>query len=495
MEVEGAVIKHVSAILSLAALAWALCGCEQLLGDFGVDAVDAASRFPNATSDEGSVDGTSTIPDATSKDGSLGDASSGVSSDVGVVDPVAAGRDSGGGGSDSGGGCVIGGMAYPSGALDPTNNCESCQRGLSTSSWSNVADGRVCGSVGICHAGTCGSGCEIGGVYFAANSTGANACQVCRPSNTTSGWTTLADGTNCGNGEVCAGGLCGTQCDIGGKIYASRAANPMNACQTCQPGTSTSAWTNTTNGANCGSGEVCYAGSCVACTPSVTRCVGTTPQTCSVAGQWVSDPVVAGTCGALCTPDATERCGPCGDGTATCNASGSWGGCVGGTSPATFYRDVDGDGFGNPSSTTTACSAPLGYVADNTDCYDNNGNAHPGQSGWFTVDRGDGSFDYDCDGIATEEITAIIGNCCTLTNPVNVCTQTISGFSAVVTCYRNWQNIVNSSPPGCGMSGQTVATSTCCSSVVPFTECGGANGEPGCLLAASTSGTATQACH
>jgi hypothetical protein len=32
----------------------------------------------------------------------------------------------------------------------------------------------------------------------------------------------------------------------------------------------------------------------------------------------------------------------------------------------TFYADVDGDGFGDASSTTQACSAPVGYVSDAT---------------------------------------------------------------------------------------------------------------------------------
>jgi hypothetical protein len=36
----------------------------------------------------------------------------------------------------------------------------------------------------------------------------------------------------------------------------------------------------------------------------------------------------------------------------------------------TWFEDADGDSFGNPASTTTACAAPPGYVANDLDCAD-----------------------------------------------------------------------------------------------------------------------------
>lgn len=44
--------------------------------------------------------------------------------------------------------------------------------------------------------------------------------------------------------------------------------------------------------------------------------------------------------------------------------------CPSGT---TWYQDADGDGFGNPGVSQTACIQPFGYVADNRDCNDANG--------------------------------------------------------------------------------------------------------------------------
>jgi hypothetical protein len=68
---------------------------------------------------------------------------------------------------------------------------------------------------------------------------------------------------------------------------------------------------------------------------------------------------------------------------------------------STWYTDADGDGYGDPSTGTTACDQPTGTVADGTDCDDSNARAYPGgpEVYYDGVDGDcDGASDYDQDG-------------------------------------------------------------------------------------------------
>jgi hypothetical protein len=59
-----------------------------------------------------------------------------------------------------------------------------------------------------------------------------------------------------------------------------------------------------------------------------------------------------------------------------------------------WYDDGDGDGYGLDSSLTYACGAPNGYVADNTDCDDDDETLNP-ETPWYADTDGDNHGDPD----------------------------------------------------------------------------------------------------
>jgi hypothetical protein len=165
---------------------------------------------------------------------------------------------------ECGSGCEIAGKSVASGAINPANACSSCQPGVSTSSWTGLSDGTSCGTGQVCASAVCAKGCVIGGTLYASGGIDpADACETCQPSTSTSSWTALSDGTSCGTGQVCAGAVCANRCFIGGTLYPSGAVDPANACKTCQPSTSTSSWTALSDGTGC-TGGACIAGVCQA---------------------------------------------------------------------------------------------------------------------------------------------------------------------------------------------------------------------------------------
>lgn len=93
--------------------------------------------------------------------------------------------------------------------------------------------------------------------------------------------------------------------------------------------------------------------------------------------------------------------------------------------PQPFYVDADGDGYGG-ATPVMACEAPANAVSDHTDCDDVNKDAHPGQSGWFTTPRADGSYDYDCDGASLPQYVAAQ---CTVSNVAAGTCSGPAGFS------------------------------------------------------------------
>jgi hypothetical protein len=67
---------------------------------------------------------------------------------------------------------------------------------------------------------------------------------------------------------------------------------------------------------------------------------------------------------------------------------------------STFYRDADGDGFGDPAvPPVQSCTAPAGYVAPSTDCDDRDRSVFPGAAEVCNL------YDDDCDATPDEGLT------------------------------------------------------------------------------------------
>jgi hypothetical protein len=110
-----------------------------------------------------------------------------------------------------------------------------------------------------------------------------------------------------------------------------------------------------------------------------------------------------------------------------------------------WVEDKDADNYWDAQAFQSS-SPGAGWKARTTagligggDCYDLNANAHPGQTSFFTTNRGDGSFDYNCDG-TQESQQGTAANTCV---PNDTCGQgcTVAGSEGWV------------SDPGCGNSG------------------------------------------
>lgn len=112
-----------------------------------------------------------------------------------------------------------------------------------------------------------------------------------------------------------------------------------------------------------------------------------------------------------------------------------------------WYIDRDHDGYGDPHVMKRSSHQPPGYVANSLDCYDSNPDAHPGQTKYFAQQRGDGSFDYDCDGKQTRKDEVVSEGCKELTT---------LGYPTHCWADQGWQKSV----PACGHQGRWVASCT-----------------------------------
>ncbi len=241
----------------------------------------------------------------------------------------------------------------------------------------------------------------------------------------------------CGAGQTCSGGQCVASC---ANPYFCASPAPAHATLFSQY-----FCTSPTSCYGCSAGYVNQGGTCACvqqaspyegCT-GTTRCSGNTIQSCSAnaygCSYWTDEQTCAITCvtgsgGASCgscakdadcnddNPCTTDACsvaaGTCthadlADGTSCgTNRICSAGQCL----PVhTYYKDADGDGYGDPAVTIQAVSPPGGYVTNSQDCDDTNAAIHPGAT---EICNG---LDDNCDGLVDNGATCTGGATCSAT--------------------------------------------------------------------------------
>lgn len=111
-----------------------------------------------------------------------------------------------------------------------------------------------------------------------------------------------------------------------------------------------------------------------------------------------------------------------------------------------YVTDSDSDGYA--PNTTCSVTGGAGYIRKNkmtsttADCYDSNFDANPGQTAYFSTNRGDGSFDYNC--VSGEEPSE--------TSSAWACTNPCGGCSLDYSMTAGWET----SAPACGASANRV---------------------------------------
>jgi len=129
------------------------------------------------------------------------------------------------------------------------------------------------------------------------------------------------------------------------------------------------------------------------------RCACVSNSDCSDGLFCNGDETCAG-CAAGCVPGVPVACTPdsaCDEATDACVASTC-------ELRTLFYRDADGDGFGQTSMVAYECSAPADYVQSAGDCDDADALANP-----LATEVCDGTRDDDCDGTIDERCPCTTG--------------------------------------------------------------------------------------
>ncbi len=184
-------------------------------------------------------------------------------------------------------GCIIEGVFYPHGQVNPNNFCEFCDAAVPTQ-WSPVRDNLECPEP-----------CFIDGAWVPGGTKNPdNECECCAPHLSETEWSPcdwllcgVSEDQHCCNSVCCAvDECCGDTnactnvdcppdaCTINGAAFQDGEENPVNSCEYCNLASSATSWTakapNAACGANgeqfCCNGQCCELGVC--CNPSTLTC-------------------------------------------------------------------------------------------------------------------------------------------------------------------------------------------------------------------------------
>jgi parallel beta-helix repeat protein len=214
-------------------------------------------------------------------------------------------------------------------------------------------------------AGTVISGLAYLGVAPDMGAVEYGAATNCANPSTPNG-SACNDGNACTQTDTCQNGFC-----VGVNPIVCTAIDQCHAAGLCNPANGVCSNVTKANGTTCNDANAC-----------------TQTDTCQAGVCTGANPVV---CTAI---DQCHSAGTCAPGSGACTNP-----VIGTGVYATYFRDADGDGFGDASVTSQACSKPSGYVTDSSDCDDTHASVHPGAAELCD------SLDNNCNGQVDEGLT------------------------------------------------------------------------------------------
>ena len=130
------------------------------------------------------------------------------------------------------------------------------------------------------------------------------------------------------------------------------------------------------------------------------------------------------------------------------------------TSCTRYYQDYDSDGYGLSTASKCLCAVSGNYKVTNaTDCYDYNAAANTAATAYSTSSRGDGSYDYNCDGSQSKQYTSTYS----CSGALWICVSSTDGYGTVPSCGSSgtWYTGCSASFSGCSNSGSSSKTQSC----------------------------------